>query len=265
MDASNILFRCSSLGHLMTESRSKTESISDTTKTHLIDVFVSTKYGRREEITGKFLDKGNEREEDSITLLSRVEKRFYKKNTTQLFNDFISGTPDLFLGKDVKNATETNDTKTSWSAHTFFRAQKDGINKMYYWQGMGYMALTKAKKHTVSYCLVNGTPKAIIDEKRKLAYSMGLIDTQNEEYKQKCRQIEINHIFNLKEFLQENPYFELDNNPEDWKYDIPMEERLYQVSFERDESEIKRLYDRIAECRNWMNVNLFKNQLQKSA
>jgi len=56
----------------MTEARGKSEILSETAKGHCIDVFVSWKYGRREEIQSKFLDKGNAREEDAITLVSRI-------------------------------------------------------------------------------------------------------------------------------------------------------------------------------------------------
>lgn len=259
MTADNILFRCSSLGHLMTEPRSKSAILSDTTITHLIDVFVSEKYGRREEITSKFLDKGNAREEDAITLLSRVTKRFFKKNSVRMANEFVKGEPDLFLGESIENADETFDTKSSWSAHTFFRAKNADLNKMYYWQGIGYMWLTGARKHTVAYCLVNGTPEAITAEKRRLAWSMNLVDpTLSPAYKEKCKQIEINHIFDLQQFMDENPFFELDNDPAEWNFDIRKEDRVYMVSFDRNDDEIARLAKRISDCRSWMNENLFK-------
>ena len=259
MNSSEILFRSSYAGYLMVEPKKKSESISEATKTHLVDCFVSAMYGRREEITGKFLEKGNEREEDSITLLSRVKKIFFKKNEDNLKNTFISGTPDLFLGESIKKADETLDTKTSWSAHTFFRAQKKELDDMYYWQGQCYMALTGASKHTVAYCLVNGTESAIISEKRRLAWRMNLIDPQaSEEYKSKCRQIEINHIFDLKAFMNECPHFEFDNDVNTWAYDIPMNERVFAIEFERNSEDIERLYKRINDCRKWMNKNLFK-------
>lgn len=256
LNANEILFRSSGIGYLMTEPRSKSEKISEGTKTHLIDVFVSNKYGRKEDIKSKFLDKGNEREEDAITLLSRITKQLYSKNETHLSNEFIKGTPDLFKGESINNATATIDTKTSWSAHTFFRAQKSELEKMYYWQGQAYMALTGARTHTVAYCLVNGAARAIMDEKRKLAYVMNCIDGDSPEYIEKCKQIEINHIFDMKAFKEENPFFEIHNK--DWSWDIPKEERLFQFTFERSMEDIVRMYQKIKDCREWMNENLFK-------
>lgn len=260
MSADEILFRCSSSGYLMTEPRKGQTGLSETTKTHLVDVFVSAKYGRREEIQGKMLNKGHEREEDAITLYSRLTKRFLKKNSERLTNAYLSGELDLFIGESIRRAEETIDTKCSWSAHTFFRARSEELNKMYYWQGQGYMALSGAKKHTVAYCLVNGTIEAIENEKRILSYQKGMMDAggnHSEIYKEKCRQIEINHIFDLESFRKEYPWYEFANDTDKWTYDIPMQERMFERVIQRNDSDIERLYKRIEECREYMRVHLF--------
>lgn len=257
-NANTLLFRASGTGHLMVDPKSKSELISKTTKTNLIDVFVSEKYGRKEEITSKYLDKGNECEEDGITLLSRVNKCFYKKNETNLSNEFIKGTPDLFIGETIEKAEKIIDTKLSYSAHTFFRTQKDELNKLYFWQMQSYMWLTGAKVATVAYCLVNGTFDAIEDEKKRLAWRMKLIDiTGSEEYNEKCKQIEINHIFDLELFKSHHPYFEFHNDISQWKWDIPMEKRVYEIDVLRDDNKINALKSKVIDCREWMNSNLF--------
>lgn len=257
--ADNILFRASSSGYLM--AKSKSETLSEGAKTHLIDVFVSEKYKRREEISSKYLEKGNECEEDSITLLSRISKIMYKKNTIRLRNKFVQGEPDLFLGAAIENADETIDTKSSWSAYTFFRSQKDKLNPLYYWQGQCYMWLTGAKKHTVAYCLVNGLADTIIQEKRLLSFKKGMLDfngNPTEKFIDKCKQIEINHIFDLELFKKHNPYFEFDNDLNLWTYDIPKEERVFKFEFDRNEDDIIRLKNRIIDGRKYMNENLYK-------
>jgi hypothetical protein len=154
MNFNNILFRCSSLGYLMTESRVKSDPISETTKTHLIDVYVQNKYGRQSDISNKYIQKGLMVEEDSITLYSRVKKTFFKKNEQHLSNAYIKGTPDLFTGIEIKQADEVLDTKSSWDIYTFFRVHTQPLNKMYYWQVQGYMALTGAKRSKA--CLLPG-------------------------------------------------------------------------------------------------------------
>lgn len=255
-NASEIKFRASSMESLLTNDRSG-KSLGDTCKKELLKVYAQVKYGRVEEISSKYLAKGSEREEDAITLLSRLTKRFYKKNTERITNEFITGEPDLYVGESINNAEEILDTKCSWSLLTFLKAS----NKDYRDQMMCYMALTGAKKATVCYCLVNGTYSAIMNEKRLLGYQDGMMDAAgnpSEEYKKKCAQIEVNHIFDLEAFRNEYPHFEFDSDLEKWTYDIPMEERLFQVVFERNEEEIQRIYDRVMDCRKWMDANLFK-------
>lgn len=259
-DANDILFRCSGLGYIMTEPRNKSDMLSDTTKTNLIDLYVSAVYQRREEITSKFLRKGHECEEDSITLLSRVAKHKFKKNDIRLNNEFVTGEPDLFRGLIIQEADETLDTKSSWSAHTFFRAQR-GLNDNYEWQGHGYMWLTGAKKHTVSYCLVNGTPDAIVNEKFYKSKQPGMLDrdgNETQKFKEVCKQIEINHIFDMELFKSHHPYFDFHNDTNKWRWDIPKEKRVHSYEFNRSEEAIARMRARIRLCRNWLNRELFK-------
>lgn len=303
MNADKLLFRCSSLGYLMTDGRggggltekqaealttflkksnltdkqreyrddliAKRDAppeIGDTVKTHLIDVFISAKYGRREEIQNKVLTKGNEREEDSITLVSLKLNRFFKKNQERKSNSFITGSWDLDI-RDMETGNmhtqtprivETLDTKSSWSMHTFFRSQYKKLDPLYDWQGQGYMALTGANKHTVAYCLVNGTHKAMMDERRIAGYDF--IDPDNSPaYKEKCKQIEINHIFDRAAFKAEYPDFEFAFKDDEWNRDVPAHERIFTFEFIKDEKKILALYERIKLCRQWMNENLFSN------
>lgn len=253
----NILFRCHKLGSIMPSEKARV----DFTKTQIdamVEIYAESVEGRKDFVQSKYLEKGNDREEDSITLLSLVSKKFYKKNDQRLSNDFITGELDLFEGESVKNAIETIDIKTSWSRPTFLKAKAKELDSDYYWQGMGYMGLSKAQKHTVAFCLVNGTANHIMAEKFRLQRTMGIIDpmADNPEYKERCKQIEINHIFDLKNFIQENPAFDFDNDIETWNFDIPMEKRVHVFEVARDEKEIEKMYKRIEECRGWMTKNL---------
>lgn len=241
MNADEIKFRCSSLGHIMTEPRSKSETLSETCKVHLVDVFVRAKYGRQTDISNRFIEKGLMVEEDSITLFSRVNKQYFKKNVERLQNDFISGTPDLFTGKSINEAELVIDIKSSWDIFTFFRAQAKDLNKLYYWQLQGYMALTGAPSATLAYCLVNTPDILIQDELRKLQWKMGVIDPEaSEHYKAAAKEIELLSIYD----------------------DIPLIERLFTIDFTRNDDDIERLYKRVADCRNYMNENLFKAKIQ---
>ena len=70
-------------------------------------------------LCGFYLAEGNMSEEDSIDLFCRIEKKFYQKNTDRIKNDFLSGTPDLYEGENVQNATRIIDIKSSWDIQTF--------------------------------------------------------------------------------------------------------------------------------------------------
>lgn len=230
MDFSQILFRCSSLGHIMTESRTKTD-LSETTKTHLIDVYVANRYGRQDDIQSKFIEKGLAVEEDSITLFSRIKKDFYKKNESHLKNSWIKGTPDLYVGESIDQATHIIDIKSSWDIYTFMRVITKEINKLYYWQLQGYMDLTGATSATLAYCLVDTPQQLIEDEKRRLMWKMGVATNENPLYLEACEELERSMTFG----------------------DIDMGERMIELKIERNDADIMRMHSRVEECRKWLN------------
>ena len=231
----NVLFRCSSLGYLMVSPRNKSEILSETTKTHLIDKWVSAKYGRQTDISNKYIAKGLEVEEDSLTLYARYKKIYDApsiKNEQMLSNEFICGTPDLFYGESITKADHVIDLKSSWDIFTYFHTKSKPINPMYYWQLQGYMALTGAKKATLAYCLIDTPDPMINDEKRKLLWKMGVTTEDNADYQEACIEIEKVCLYN----------------------DIPLQERVLETVFERNDADIERLYARIKECRNYLNT-----------
>lgn len=265
MNADKILFRCSSLGHIMTEPKTKADkeagNLSESCKTHLVDVFVSANYNRHTEIESKFLKKGNAAEENSITLYSMLNKKYFEKNEVRLSNHFISGTPDLFRGKQIDAADEIIDTKTSWDVYTFFRAKHKDLADQYHWQMQGYMALSGAKKATVAYCLVN-TPYHLVS---------------NELYKESFKHpegtpaaVELNIIANL---VYDKPVFleyinkhgisisEESQAIIDGFIEIPIEERMHEFHIERNDDDIEKIYARVKKCREYMNEHFF-SQLQ---
>jgi hypothetical protein len=223
----NYKFRCSSLGYLMTDPRSKSEVISETTKTHLMDCYVAAVFNRRSDIQSKFLEKGNLVEENSIDLYSAYKADFFKKNDQRLSNEYISGTYDLLIEEEDEPIIV--DLKSSWDIYTFARSMKSE-NKMYYWQVQGYMALTGVKRARVAYCLVD-TPDPIIDrELRKALYQSGLPES-SEEF--------VNYCEELRAF---------------YKYsDIPQSKRVFEREYQYSEEDIERLYQRIVDCRRYLN------------
>lgn len=315
IDANEILFRCSSLGYLMTEPQEKSPAekyfeaynklktyreqyqamnpatktavkklasiekqdqiskkyfhlkdkpfLGKTVQTHLIDVYTSSKYERFTEIHGKQLEKGNDTEENSITTVSLITNLMFRKNEDHLRNEYIMGTPDLFTGESILNAETVRDTKSSWDVFTFNRSKFKELDEKYYWQLTGYAALTGAKKLYVDFCL-NNTPLHLI---------------QWELYQQEKKQpdsklplwaklqIIANHVYDLETF--EEYVNNLDCRPNDENstavyrgfVPISLAERHHVIEFERNDDDIERLYQRVRDCREWMNEHLFKLQL----
>jgi hypothetical protein len=188
-------------------------------------------YGRQSDISNRYIEKGLMVEEDSITLYSRIKKTFFKKNDRHLSNSFIKGTPDLFTGLEISAADQILDIKSSWDIYTFFRVHTQPLNKMYYWQLQGYMALTGASSAKLVYCLVNTPDVLINDEKRRLLYKMGVAE-ESKTYEAACQELDQAMRFD----------------------DIPMKERVIELEITRNDEDIKRLYERIEFARIYLTA-----------
>lgn len=152
------LFRCSSIGKLMTEPRSKSEGpLSVGAKTYIRELAAQEVFGVDFEISSKAIEKGVECEGESIRLFNSVRGIALAKNTERKNNDFITGECDLF----DKSANRGHDIKTSWSIATFPITVADCEDKLYEWQMRGYMALWDADEWEVNYCLVD-TPDRLV-------------------------------------------------------------------------------------------------------
>ena len=151
-------FRCSSIGKLMTEPRSKSEGVlSVGAKTYIRELATQEIFGVDFEVSSKYIEKGIEAEGDSIDLLNSVRGLSLVKNTERRDNEFITGECDLF-DDDAKRG---HDIKTSWSIATFPIIVADCEDKLYEWQMRCYMALWDADEWEVNYCLVD-TPDRLI-------------------------------------------------------------------------------------------------------
>lgn len=232
MSFDNYLFRCSSLGAIMTGSRDKEDPLGETCKAKLIECYVAETYGREKEISSKYISKGLQAEEDSLTLYSRLKKKVFFKNEERLANEFICGTPDIIDDGCVI------DIKTSWDVFTFFAVRTKKVNPAYEYQLQGYMALTGATCAKLAYCLVDTPEPLINDEKRKLMYAMGAVSSESPEYLKACEEIDKNMRFS----------------------DIPMSERLIEFTIYRDDSKMQKVYEKISLCREFLNE--FENKLK---
>lgn len=153
-----ILIRCSSLGKIMTDPKTKAEGpLSVSAKTYIRELAQQEIFGIDFEFSSKETQKGIEVEGESIALLNRVRGLSLTKNTERRDNGLITGECDLF----DESARKGYDLKSSWSAKTFPGWVKDCEDKLYEWQMRGYMMLWDADSWEVVYALVD-TPERLI-------------------------------------------------------------------------------------------------------
>lgn len=209
--------RCSAIGQIMTNPRSKSETLSETTKTYLETWMKEQIYKRNQQFSSKYTDKGNIVEQDSLDFIAdELGYGLLIKNEESYENEFMTGTPDVILKDEIL------DVKNSWDCFTFPLFSDELPNKNYYWQMQGYMALTNKPQAKVIYTLMN-TPINLI-EREAFFYCKNngydnLDDDILNEFKERMTYDNIESKFRVKEFV-----------------------------IKRDEESINKIYKRVEEC-----------------
>lgn len=210
--------RCSAIGEIMATPRKKTETLSQTAKKYCENWLKEQIFLRHKEIKNKYLDKGQIMEDNAIDFISnylKYEKPLIK-NEHFLFNDFMSGTPDVI---DLENKLII-EVKNSWDCFTFPLFENDITNKNYYYQIQGYMHLQKFEKAKLIYVLMD-TPEYLIQKEYK--------------YSQE------NNPFKYEEFREKYLYSNIKN-----KYRI----KTFQVDY--DKEVIEKIESKVAQCREYI-------------
>jgi len=168
---SELLFRCSSLGKLLTDPRSKSETLSETAKSYIQDLFKERELGIYKEFSSRYTDKGLEMEDEAIQFASEVLNwDFVVKNETRFNNEWITGEPD------INTDSLLADIKCSWNGSTFPLFDETLKNKDYYWQLQGYMQLTGHDTSELVYCLMSTPLQIVEDEIRRQHWKLNLIE-----------------------------------------------------------------------------------------
>ena len=232
-------------------------NLSEGVKTLLRGKMIEILYKRyKANIGNKYTTKGLDCEESGITLYSILKGKVFENNKERVTNDYFSGEIDLAWTNDKGEVYKITDIKNSYSIHTFFDNLED-IKKANYWQGVAYMHLHKtALEYSIANVLVDNTPDAILLDMHRESYKWQDGDTPA------WRELEIlkDHVYTdvaFNEFVNNrgiNPTDEKSQKMYDSFVEIPMEQRLIEHTFERDETEIEALTTRIDECRLYMEI-----------
>lgn len=208
--------------------------LSDTCIEYLMEAYAWYEWGKRplkEQFELDQMKKGKLAEADSIALLSVVDGVIYEKNTERIYNDFLSGEPDLFLGETIIGGEKIVDIKTCYDAPIFLKKINTGLENGYEEQVKGYLDISLAPIGEVAYTLVNMPEIMRNDFKRKLFYQGEYISEESPDFLRKWAEAENDMVFDK----------------------IPHEQRVHRIKIDPfSPSEQQRVYDRVKVCREWL-------------
>lgn len=194
--------------------------LSDTCKSQLVGMYAWLKYQKwsaPEGIGQNRVTKGKSVEGLSIEMINRLDGTNYSKNEERLTNEYLIGVPDVI---DNENKI-VKDVKSSWNMDSFMQNVNKELNKAYWWQAQGYMAILGFEKAEINYCLIT-TPEHLIQSEIEKKSGGNYTDEE----------------------IRQNLTFD----------DIPEEERRLRFIVERDNEAIEKLYKRIRKCREYMPI-----------
>ena len=222
MEAKNFRARCSSLGKIFTNPRSKSESISETLKTHLNNWYLEKTYGVVMDITSRYTDKGIQLEDEAIRAYNEVYKTNYVKNDEFFEDDYIQGTPDIISEDEVL------DIKCSFSLSSFPILDKAIPTKDYMYQLQGYMRLTGKTKAKLVYVLLDTPDDIIIREAKSIMYKEKLPDDFLEVIIEEVREA---HTYSH----------------------IPIKDRIKVFEVNRDDELLSLIDEKVINCREYID------------
>lgn len=198
IDFSKTLIHCSSLSKITTEPRSKADkdagNLSETAKTHLIEVYAEKMYGFRRDNSNKYTNKGNVCEPKAISELSKFTGLRMEKNEGTVSNDWFIGTPDV----RIDSLRIIFDTKCCYDWITLLENLPDGPDDENIHQIEGYLDCLEWDKGYVAKILLDH-PEEDIDRERYRLFTQGnYISEESPEFLRKWAEKE--KMFRFEQF-----------------------------------------------------------------
>jgi hypothetical protein len=222
-NGSKLVLSDTCIGYLMEEYAWKTEGMTRITK-GLMDV--------------PQLEKGKAVEADSLKLLSIVDGIEYKANIDKegkrerVYNDFLSGEVDAYVGDSIMTATILPDIKSVWDYPTFLCKMFEPLSRANDLQVKGYMDISGAREGLIANCLVNMPEDVVFKQKWKLLNMMNVATDESPEF------------LEVWEILERSMKFDK----------IPVHKRVHKKAVNPMTNEQKSiLYDRVKVCRDYLS------------
>lgn len=184
--------------------------------------------------------KGNNTELESAFLLTKVDGLPYALHKERIYNDYLSGIIDLYVGESVMKASIITDIKQSLDYPTFLKKINNGLENGQEEQVQGYMDITGARTGYIANILVDCPDDIVEDMRWKLTRKLGAATPESPEVLEQWPKWEHSMRFNK----------------------IAPHKRVNKIKIEPfSEFEQQRLYDRVKVCREWLHK--FHEQYQK--
>jgi len=235
----NIKFRASSWGNLLSEPVSKADKeagkLSLTCQKELLKIYRKVVYDWDEDdITTFAMEKGTAVQTTSIEMYSKVAGQFFIENSENLENQFFTGTPDVYLGDDIRNADIVDDMKNSCLLSNFIDKTVETVTPAQKCQLNVYYDLCNASGGNIVHALVSLPNDMFQKECQKLLWKMSNNGEIATEY--------------APEYL-----YEVERLKKKFIYDhIPIEERIFIQPVPRDEELIQKMKDKVPILRKWL-------------
>lgn len=222
---------------------SKKVNLSDTYITYLMEEYSWRTQGMvkigKELMDIPQLEKGRIVEPKSLELLSLVDGIEYRANIgpngerERVYNDYLSGEVDAYVGDSIMTATKITDVKSIWDHPTFLCKLHDSLLKSNDWQVKGYMDISGAKEGSIANCLVDMPEEVILGMKWRLLNKMPHVATE-----------ESPEFLARWEILEHSMKFEGKIEPHKRVHQVPIEPMT--------EEQRQFVYDRVKIGREWL-------------
>lgn len=227
--------------------REQSNELSSGVISELDYIFNAVYWERKQPLDTKEIRKGLSEENEGIKLINWFEGTNLKKNEVRYYNEFLSGEPDLIH-------VRIDDNKCSYSLESFDNKDKptnDNILqiKAYIWL-MHSNGIKVENVGRVYYTLVNNPIEEINKKKYNLAYKHNVLETEieSEEYLKDLKDLYHNHIFDVKEFKDKYPAYDLEFPIRD----MPKSRRIKYFEVEYTEKDKQNMINRLDKCREYL-------------
>jgi len=214
----------------MTKGKAKGNEWGDTAINEIKKAVLFNKYGIREELNSKYLEKGIQNEMESILTASRVYDWNFDvmANKQRYVNEWVTGEPDVYRS----NPELLGDVKSSWDASTFPFMETQLKNKSYEYQMQTYIWLTGINEAQLCYVLTNTPEHMINDQIQRLMYKLS---ARPENIMRDLSDIELE----AEKTIRQNSIFD----------QIPIEKRVKRFIVKRNDETIEAIKQRVENAR----------------